>query len=339
VPAVPLAAYSPHLAEFMPPLIAAAVYLGLYRKRTATLSRTGRPVPRWRAACFVAGTLLLVAVQVGPLDELADEVLAAHMVQHIVIGDICSLLIVLGLTGPVLQPLLHIRLTRPLRTLANPLIALLLWALNLYVWHLPLLYQLAINHDLVHALEHACLLWFGTLLWLGLIGPLPKPAWFTGWGEVGYVFAVRLIGAVLANALLWAQTVFYPVYRSSDAARGLSPVSDQNVAGAVMMVEQIVLTLLLFVWVFMRFATRDEERQELLDLAAAHGIPLSEERAARAARSGTAARLRARLLETAARAAPDDEPAAPLPDEESAVSGGTADGPGSRTAGRAAPGG
>jgi putative membrane protein len=244
----------------------------------------------------VFGVTLMVAVQVGPLDELADSVLVAHMAQHIVIGDIASLFIVFGLTGPVIQPLLHIRWTRPLRQLATPIVALALWAANLYAWHIPFFYQAAINHDLVHALEHASFLWFGTLLWLALIGPLPKPAWFAGWGALVYVIGVRLIGAILGNVLIWAQTVFYPVYRTTDAARGLSALSDQNIAGGLMMVEEMILTTLLLGWLFWRFARQDEDRQALLDLAAERGIELSEERAARAARAGRAAALRERLL-------------------------------------------
>jgi putative membrane protein len=239
---------------------------------------------------------MLAAVQMPPLDTLADQVLIAHMLQHIIIGDICSLLIVLGLTGPVLQPLLRHRPTRPLRVLAHPLVALALWAANLYVWHLPLLYQLAIRHDLAHALEHACLLWFGTLLWLALIGPLPKPRWFAGWGQLGYVITVRFTGAILANVLIWAQSVFYPVYRASDGARGLNPLSDQNLAGGVMMVEQILLTTLLLGWLFYCFAANDEERQKLLDLAAEHDVELSDERATRAAHAGASDRLRQRIL-------------------------------------------
>jgi len=286
-----------HWAEFAPPLVASAVYLTLYGRRARTLKREARPVMRWRAASFVCGAVLLVAVQIGPLDALADQVLIAHMIQHIIIGDFCSLLIVVGLTGPVLQPLLHIRITRPLRVLSHPLVALILWAANLYAWHLPLLYQLAIRHDLVHALEHACLLWFGALLWLGLLGPLAKPRWFNGWGQLGYIIAVRFTGAVLANVLIWTQTVFYPVYRASDAHRGLNPLSDQNVAGGIMMVEQIILTTLLLGWLFYRVARQDEERQALLDLAAERGIALSDERASRAASAGAGERLRARLLD------------------------------------------
>jgi putative membrane protein len=286
-----------HLGESIPPLIATLAYLELYALRARTLAHERRPVARWRIASFTTGVLLMAIVQIGPLDTLADQVLLAHMIQHIIIGDIASLLIVLGLTGPVIQPLLHIRATRPLRTLAHPLVALALWAVNLYLWHLPLLYQLAIRHDLVHALEHACLLWFGALLWLGLIGPLPKPTWFAGWGALGYVVAVRFLGAILANVLVWTQTVLYPVYKETDAARGLNPLSDQNLAGGVMMVEQIILTTLLLGWLFNRFARQDEERQSLLDLAADRGIELSDARAQRAARAGTTERLRQRLLE------------------------------------------
>ena len=289
-------AASLHPAEMAPPIAAGTLYLVLYGRRTATLARERRPVARWRIASFLGGVVLMTAVQIGPLDELADSVLVAHMIQHILIGDVASLLIVLGLTGPVLQPLLHMRPTRPLRVLASPVVAVVLWTLDIYLWHVPFFYQAAIQHDLVHALEHACMLWFGVLLWLALIGPLPKPAWFNGWGALVYVIVVRLAGAVLANVLIWSQTVLYPVYRATDAARGLSPLSDQNLAGGAMMVEESILTLVLLGWLFFRFAMQDEQRQSLMDLAAARGIELSDERAARAARAGRADALRERLL-------------------------------------------
>jgi cytochrome c oxidase assembly factor CtaG len=302
-----LFADSLHVGESLPPALALVAYLTLYGVRARTLARERRPVARWRIVSFVFGALLMFAVQVGPLDTLADSVLVAHMVQHIIIGDFASLFIVFGLTGPVIQPLLHMRPTRPLRRLATPIVALILWAVNLYAWHVPFFYQLAIRHDLVHALEHASFLWFGTLLWLALIGPLPKPAWFAGWGSLVYVIGVRLIGAILGNILIWAQTVFYPVYKASDAARGLNPLSDQNVAGGVMMVEEMILTTLLLGWIFYRFAKQDEDRQELLDWAAEHGIELSDERAARAARAGRSAALRERLLATNGNAAIPDQ--------------------------------
>lgn len=286
-----------HLGEFLPPLLASAIYLLLFARRARTLSREGRPPRPWRAIAFVTGALSVAVVQLPPFDTLADQVLAVHMGQHIIIGDIASLLIVLGLTGPMIAPLMRIRATRPLRTLANPVVALSLWATDLYAWHLPLLYQLAIRHDLVHAAEHACFLWFGALLWLGLVGPLPKPAWFSTPGRLAYVVGVRLVGSILGMVLIFIQTVAYPVYTASDGARGLSPLSDQNVAGGLMMIEQMILTIALLGWLFYRFAIQDEQRQRLLDLAARRGVGLTNERAARAAAAGRAAHLRERLLE------------------------------------------
>lgn len=285
-----------HLGESIPPLLGAVTYVTLYTVRARTLARERRPVETWRIASFMFGVALMFIVQVGPIDTLADSVLVAHMAQHIMIGDVASLFIVLGLTGPVIQPLLHMRVTRPLRVLATPIVALTLWAVNLYAWHIPIFYQAAINHDLIHALEHATFLWFGTLLWLALIGPLPKPAWFSGWGALVYVIGVRLIGAILGNILIWGSTVFYPVYRTTDAARGINALSDQNVAGGLMMIEEMILTTLLLGWLFFRFARQDEERQALLDFAAEHGVELSEERAARAARAGRGEALRERIL-------------------------------------------
>jgi cytochrome c oxidase assembly factor CtaG len=310
-----------HLAEMTPPIAVGALYLVLYGRRAATLARERRPVPSWRIASFAGGVVLMTAMQLGPLDQLADTVLVAHMIQHILIGDVASLFIVLGLTGPVLQPLLHMRPTRPLRVLASPIVALLLWTVNIYLWHVPFFYQAAIEHDLVHALEHACMLWFGVLLWLALIGPLPKPSWFNGWAALAYVIVVRFAGAVLANVLIWSQTILYPVYRATDAARGLSPLSDQNLAGGLMMVEESILTVVLLGWLFFRFATQDEQRQSLMDLAAARGIELSDERAARAARAGRADALRSRLLA----GAPIDSPVRPE-QHEGAHEGGDEDG-------------
>ncbi len=160
------------------------------------------------------------------------------------------------------------------------------------------MYQLAIRYDLVHAAEHACLLWFGIVLWASLLGLLPKPRWFDGWSRLGYVVAVRFTGAILANILIWGLQVYYPVYKTSDARRGLNPLSDQNIAGGLMMIEQILLTTLLLGWLFYRHAKQDEERQALLDLAADRGLELSDERADRAAAAGQADRLRERLLDS-----------------------------------------
>jgi cytochrome c oxidase assembly factor CtaG len=224
------------------------------------------------------------------------------MVEHLLIGDIAALLIVLGLTGPLIGPVLRIRFFDRLRVLANPLIAFPLWAVDLYVWHLPFFYEAALRHDAVHALQHAMFLGFGINMWMCLFGPLPMPSWFGNLAKLCYIVAVRLTGTVLGNIFLWSGAAFYPYYAHGESVWQVSPIADQNLAGAVMMIQESILTLGLFCWLFLRTASEVEERQDLLEFAAARGLPLSDERAKRAVSAGRGAELRARLESQAASA-------------------------------------
>src|SRR3954449_4445666 len=281
------------------PLVALA-YAVAYAMRARTLAGRGAPVPRARIASFATGLLLVVVALSPPVDDLADELLVAHMAQHLVLADLAALAIVLGLTGPLIAPVLRIRFFDRARVLAHPVVAAALWAFDLYLWHTPFLYQAALRHDAVHALEHACFLFFGILLWMPLFGPLPKPAWFGNAARLVYIVVVRLTGTVLANVLLWDTVVLYPFY---NGGHGISAASDQSAAGAVMMVEESILTIALFGWLFIRSARESDERQELLELAEARGVELSEQRAARAVTAGRGRELRRRVLaESAERA-------------------------------------
>jgi putative membrane protein len=286
--------------EFAPLQIApAAITMALYAKRATTLRGTPRAVPRWRQWCFQGGVLLMIVTLVSPLGHVAEHLFWAHMVEHLILSDIGALLVVLGLTGPVLAPVLRVRLFDRLRVLAHPLVALPLWALNLYLWHVPPLHEAAVTHSAVHALQHLGFVFFGVNVWMCLFGPLPMPAWFgTAW-KAAYIIAVRLVGAVLANALLFGGDAFYDVYRAGEASFGISPESDQVAAGSIMMVEESLLTICLFGWLFLKAAREGEERQDLLDLARARGVPLTEARAARAVAAGRGGDLRARIERSA----------------------------------------
>jgi cytochrome c oxidase assembly factor CtaG len=266
----------------------------LYAVRSHQLAGTPRAVPGWRRASFIGG-LCLIVVTLTSLGGLGDELFWAHMVEHLLIGDIGTLLLVLGLTGPVLAPVLRIRFFDRLRVLAHPLVAFPLWALDLYLWHVPLFHDAAVRHDVVHALQHTGFVVLGANMWMALLGPLPKPAWFGNLARLAYIIAVRFTGAVLGNVLVFGGQVFFPVYAAGERAHGITAAGDQNAAGAVMMVEGSILTLLLFGWLFMRAAREGEERQELLDLAAARGVELTEARAARAVAAGRGAELRRRI--------------------------------------------
>jgi hypothetical protein len=88
---------------------------------------------------------------------------------------------------------------------------------------------------------------------------------------------------------------FYDVYAAGERAHGISALGDQNAAGAIMMIEGSFLTIGLFAWLFARTAREGEERQELLDLAQARGVELSDARAARAVAAAPRAELRRRI--------------------------------------------
>jgi cytochrome c oxidase assembly factor CtaG len=236
-----------------------------------------------------------MVVTLASLGSLADELFWVHMVEHLAVGDIGTLLLVLGLTAPVLAPVLRIGFFDRLRILAHPLVAFPLWAVDLYLWHVPVVHEAALRHDALHALQHACFVLLGANMWMALIGPLPKPAWFGNLAKLIYVIAVRLTGALLGNILVFGGNVFYPIYAAGERAHGITAAGDQNAAGAVMMVEGSIVTLFLFGWLFARAAREGEERQELLDLATARGVALTEERAARAVAAGRGADLRRRI--------------------------------------------
>jgi putative membrane protein len=266
----------------------------LYARRVRTLANTRNPVPGWRQACFYSG-FVVIAAALTSLGSASQDLLYMHMIEHLLLGDIAALLIVLGLTGPLIAPILRIKLFDRLRALSHPAIAFPLWTVDLYVWHLPIFYQAALRHSAIHALEHAMFLGFGINMWMCLFGPLPTPSWFGNLGRLFYIVAVRLAGTVLGNIFLWSGTVFYPFYAHGDAVHHISPLADQNIAGAIMMVEESFLTLGLFCWLFLRAAREGEERQDLLDYARSQGLELTEERAARAVAAGRGGELRRRL--------------------------------------------
>ena len=274
-----------------------------YHLRARTLAEHGRPVPRWRYACYVAGLVVLEIAVSPPVDTLSDQLLVAHMAEHLLIGDIAALLLVLGMTGPLIAPLLRNKVVARLRVLTHPVVAFVVWATNFYVWHTPYLYQAALRHDALHALEHATFLAFGMSVYMALLGPLPKPAWFNNAARLVFIVAVRLAGTVLANILIFGGTVFYPIYRSGDALWHISPMADQVAAGGLMMVEESFLTIGLFCWLFLRVARENEERQALLDFAIAHDLELDSSRAGRAVAAGRSEELWNRLRERAAAAA------------------------------------
>jgi putative membrane protein len=243
------------------PLIAAV----MYGVRARTLARRGTPVPAWRIACFAAAVVLFAVALAPPLENRAEELFVFHMIQHVLLGDLAPLLFVLGLTGPLLRPLLALKPVASLRWLAHPLVALPLWTLNLYLWHLPWLYEGAVRHDAVHALEHLSFFTAGALMWAAVVEVLPGPAWFGTGAKLGYVVVVRLLETVLGNVFIWTGSPIYGIYDDGTQLYGVSPLRDQGLAGTVMMIEGSLVTLGAIAWLFLRWGVESEQRQRLIE--------------------------------------------------------------------------
>jgi putative membrane protein len=260
--------------NFDPLELAVLALIGaFYWRRARTLARRGRPVPRLRLAAFAAGLLTLFVALASPIDTIGEERLfSVHMLQHLLLGDVGALLLVLGLDGRLLRPLLQIRVVHRLRVLAHPLVALPLWAANFVVWHLPVLFDAALRNDAVHALQHTTFVAFGMLMWAALIEPLPGPAWFTAPWKISYVLGMWLVMLVLSQVFIWSSHVYYIRYT----------LGDQKAGGGVMLVESMLTMLPALVWVLLRVLRETEARQQLVDAGVAPAT------AARAARYGRA---------------------------------------------------
>jgi cytochrome c oxidase assembly factor CtaG len=258
-----------------------AVVWGAYLVRARTLARRGRRPPTGRIVVFGMGVVVLVLALASPIDTIGEERLfSVHMIQHLAIGDLAAICLVLGVTGPVLRPVLAVGPMRRLRSLSAPLVALPLWCATLFLWHLPGPYEAALHHDTVHLVEHACFLGSGILLWSAVLEPLPGPSWFTAGWKLGYLGAAQACQILLASIFLWSGRVFYETYADAPRLAGISPGTDQALGGAVMLGEATVVMAIAFSWAFFGLLREGEVQQRLLERGA------SEQAAARAARYG-----------------------------------------------------
>jgi putative membrane protein len=245
------------------PIVAIAIAYGV---RTRTLARRGQPVPGWRIALFSLGIALLVVAVASPIAAVGEkELFSVHMTQHLLLGDLAPLCLLAGLTGPLIRPLLALPGVYGLRVLANPFVALPIWAMNLALWHTPALYEAALGNGAVHALEHVCFFTAGIVLWLPVLETLPAPEWFGTGAKLGYIIGVRLVATVIGNVFVWGGGPFYDAYRTGDDYLGLSPSADQSLAGSLMMLEGSIVTIVAIAWLFLRMAQEGEVRQRLLE--------------------------------------------------------------------------
>jgi putative membrane protein len=254
-------------------LVALALY-GLGARRRLRLVGAANPEWRWRGACFLAGVASIVFVLGPTFDRWADELLWAHMLQHVVLMSVAPPLIVLGAPWIPVWRGLPLGLRRPLarfavglpgivragfRGLRDPYVVFVLASVDLAAWHLPAAYDLTLRSDAVHYTEHALFLAFGLLFWLQVIKSPPLHTKVEGLWRAAYTTAGAATGWLLALVLAFAQTPLYPAYKAiAHRPGGISALADQELAAGVMIgIGGIPFALAVFVQIYQWL---DEER-------------------------------------------------------------------------------
>lgn len=248
-------------------LAAAAVAVGFFLRGWRRLHRRRPEAAPWtRIPLFLAGVAIVLVGLVSPLDAIAEEYLqSAHMLQHVLVADLGVALALLAVRGPLslfflprdlLAPLARSRSLRTiLAFLLRPAVAVSLWLGALVAWHVPALYEAALTQPLVHRLEHLSFVVVGALVWTLLIDPSGHGRLSVN-GRIALAVGLFWVGQVLAYVFVFGFEPYYDLYADQpERLLGLSPLTDQKLAGVVMMVEQ-TLTLGLAVLLLVRSARR-----------------------------------------------------------------------------------
>ncbi len=237
----------------------ALAILGLAAAYVLALRRHG--ASGWRMACFLGAMALLLVVSVTPIHTLGMHfLLTVHLLQNVVLAEWAPLLVVLGV-----PPALAAAIVRPraIRVLTHPVVALPLWLANYMIWHLPWIYDGALENPstLLH-LEHAMYLATGILMWWCVVQDEPHRL---GSGmRAGYVFAAFVLGSPIGLVMALVPNAIYDFYvEAHHRVWGLDPLEDQQLAGMLMAIEQAVVFFAVFAYWFFRFFAEEERREDV----------------------------------------------------------------------------
>ncbi|HWH94217.1 MAG TPA: cytochrome c oxidase assembly protein [Baekduia sp.] len=239
-------------------------YVVRWRRVRATGSTRGAG---WdRLAAWLGGVLCLAIALISPIDTLADQVFAMHMVQHVLLLDFAPILLIVGLSKVLLRPVARqvLDLERALGPLAHPAFAIALYVGFMWLWHVPAMYDAALEHSAVHVLEHTCFLSAGLLYWWHLLSPV-RGRHLTGLAPVGYMASTKVLVGLLGIFLTFAPSSIYSFYEHRPQVWGLHPSDDQALAGAIMAIEQSVVMGVALAYLFVRALAESERQQERED--------------------------------------------------------------------------
>lgn len=237
--------------------------------------RARRSWPMWRTTSFLAGLFVLALALLSGIDQYADELLSVHMTQHLLLVLVAPALLLWG--APVRLALAGCRSrgravlggvlsSRAVRTLARPFVGFTMFSLAVLATHLTGLFELALEHPLAHALEHAVYFWAGVLLLAPLIGTDPLPHRPGPVGGFCWLMGGMVAMAVPGALLTFAPTVRYAFYLKPARALGRSALADQHLAGAIMWVGGGILMFALALGVAMSAMLAEERRQQRREL-------------------------------------------------------------------------
>ena len=219
---------------------------------------------------------MVVASLATPLAFYAEELFSAHMAQHMLLTIVAAPLLLLG--APVV-PLIRglpggvrrgvfapLARWRPLRvllhTVRSPLVAGILYVSGLYAWHIPRVYDAAVDEPLLHSTEHAWFLATALLFWSVVIDPLP---FRSGLPHAARIVFLLLAGAaqntILGGVLAFSSRIFYRHYETSALAYGIDPLTDQRTGGAIMWVPGDMIFLAAASFAFFSWLRSEEDQQ------------------------------------------------------------------------------
>jgi putative membrane protein len=217
-----------------------------------------------RLALFACGLLAILAALVSPIDDLGEQLLVMHMLQHVLLLDIVPILLILGLNKVLLRPV-----TRRLNSiekragyLAHPAFAVFVYVGVMWAWHIPTMYDAALKNSTVHAFEHLCFAGAGTLYWWHVLSPIRNRMRLGGLGPIGYMVSTKLLVGMLGIVLAFAPSSFYPFYEHHPHYWGLSPSEDQSMGGLLMALEQSIVMGIALVVLFVQMLNESEREAQ-----------------------------------------------------------------------------
>jgi putative membrane protein len=212
------------------------------------------PASPWRQVAFAGALALILVVSVTPLATLAlHYLLSAHLFQNVVLAEWAPALAVAGVSVGMAGALARLA---PVRWLTHPLVALPLWVASYDVWHIPALYEAALRSEVLLHAEHASYFLTGALLWWPLLHDAPRR--LSPGAKAAYVFGAFVLASPVGLLLALLPRPIYDFYVEAPRVWGISPLTDQQMAGVIMAVSEAVVFFAVFAYFFFRFLAEQE---------------------------------------------------------------------------------